>query len=363
MKLLIVEDSALMRRVLRENFADQDDLEIEFARDGEDALEKLAQFEPDVITLDINMPKMDGLTCLAHIMEIRPCPVIMLSSLTERGAMATFEALELGAVDFVAKPDGTVSVDMSSVMDELKRKIRMATQTRARTRRSVRVGAKPRVSKTSAAPAQRTRFPNCVGTELLLIGSSTGGPGAVQTILEEIPADFPLPILIAQHMPPKFTAAFSHRLNEACEVDVVELTETCPLQPGTVYLAAGGRDVVVRKKLNRLVAATVPSDPKYVWHPSVSRMVDSALDHVEARKLIGVMLTGMGDDGAAEMARIHKEGGATIAESEETAAVFGMPGQLIEHGGATCVLPVQRIASELRRWTENTIPARRRQCS
>jgi two-component system chemotaxis response regulator CheB len=366
MKLLIVEDSALMRRVLRENFADQDDLDLAFARDGEDALEKLESFEPDVITLDINMPKMDGLTCLAHIMERRPCPVIMLSSLTDKGAVATFEALELGAVDFVAKPDGTVSVNLESVMGELKRKIRSAASGRtARASRPTRRTRTPASRPRAIAPAAVTRrkVTRTYVPDLLLIGSSTGGPGSLQTLLEGIPAEFPAPILIAQHMPPKFTAAFAKRLNDTCNVEVVEVSETRLLHAGVVYLAAGGCDVVVRKKLNRLVAEPATSDPHFVWHPSVSRMVASALDHVPANRLMGVMLTGMGDDGSDEMAEIHKQGGSTIAESQETAAVFGMPGQLIEKDGASVVLPVHEIAAELCRWTSSLSSARRRQCS
>ena len=370
MKLLIVEDSALMRRVLRENLADQVGLEIAFARDGEDALEKLDSFEPDVITLDINMPKMDGLTCLAHIMDRRPSPVIMLSSLTERGAVATFEALELGAVDFVAKPDGTVSQDMSSVMDELKQKIQAAGQSRTRApRKSVVRSATPPAPSLKPRPAQRTpsqlprRVSRSEGTDLLLIGSSTGGPGVLQAILEKIPADFPVPILIAQHMPAKFTATFSRRLNEACAIKVTEVSRVEQLLPGNVYLAAGGRDVVVRKKLNRLIAESVPVDANHVWHPSVSRLVSSAMEHISAHRLAGVMLTGMGDDGATEMACIHQNNGWTIAESSETAAVFGMPGQLIARNGASIVLPAHEIADALLRQFGRSASIGVRKCS
>ncbi|OUD10610.1 hypothetical protein BVC71_03720 [Marivivens niveibacter] len=356
MKLLMVEDSALMRRVLRENVSADRRIDLAFARNGEDAIDKLQSFEPDVITMDINMPKMDGLTCLAHVMDIRPCPVIMLSSLTEKGATATFEALELGAVDFVAKPDGTVSTDISSIIDDLMQKVWSAFRTR-----------KPASIKKMKPPAAPVRNPMMdrarPRVELILIGSSTGGPGVVQHLLENLPSHLPVPILIAQHMPPRFTTTFAGRLGQICRHPVIEVTQTTPLEPGTVYLAAGGKDVVVDRKFNRLVASPVRSDPQFPWHPSVSRMCLTALDKIEPAKLIGVMLTGMGDDGSAEMARIHQRGGVTIAESADTAAVFGMPGKLIEKDGASVVLPFPDIPEQLSRWLGQSAPIRRRQCS
>lgn len=363
MKLLLVEDSALMRRVLRESFASERDIEIMFARDGEDALEKLEQFQPDVITMDINMPKMDGLTCLAHIMDRRKTPVIMLSSLTDKGTAATFEALELGAVDFVAKPDGTVSVDLSSVVDDLHQKVRSAYDASASRRtRAVRGFAANRNTQ-QASPAEARRL-NLARprTELLMIGSSTGGPGIVQNILEQMTGSFPLPILIAQHMPPKFTTTFAQRLDSSCPMDVIEVTEPMPLAAGKVYLAAGGKDVIVNRKFNRLMAEPATSDPRFPWHPSVSRMVMTALDKVDAKNLIGVMLTGMGDDGSTEMAQIHQRGGVTIAQSEDSSAVFGMPGKLIEKDGATAVLDAEDIPEQMKRWLGMVAPIRRSKC-
>lgn len=365
MKLLLVEDSALMRRVLREGFAQETDIEILFARDGEDAIEKLERFQPDVITLDINMPRMDGLTCLAHIMETRPCPVIMLSSLTEKGAIATFEALELGATDFVAKPDGTVSTDISGIIDELLAKIRTAYRKSTKTPKSggislrqpanlnkptVPVAVDPRVLK------MRPKI------DLVVIGSSTGGPGIVQSILECMPTGLPAPIVIAQHMPPKFTSTFASRLDATCKVDVIEVTEAMPLVAGCVYLASGGRDLVFSRKFNRLMAQPVKSDPRYTWHPSISRMVESALGVLDPKRLVGIMLTGMGDDGSSEMARIHQSGGVTIAESEASAAVFGMPGKLIEKAGATCVLDAADIPDQLLRWFGSAAVLRKTKC-
>ncbi|SOC20498.1 two-component system chemotaxis response regulator CheB [Rhodobacter sp. JA431] len=356
MRLLVVDDSALMRRMLQECFAGETDIDLLAARDGEDALAKLHSFEPDVITLDINMPKMDGLTCLAHIMEQRPCPVVMVSSLTERGALATFEALELGAVDYVAKPDGTVSLSLDLVYDELRSKVRAAfAGKRASQRKALRPSATRAAPKTHQSTAARTvqlasTRANKDPVELVVIGSSTGGPKTLSDILAALPADFPAPILIAQHMPPRFTRIYAERLAGICALEVRELDRAQPLHPGTAYIAQGAKDVVVTRKMRRLCAEPMPVDTGLTWHPSVSRMVASALEIIAPERLVGVMLTGMGDDGAFEMAQIHQGGGRTIAESEETAVVWGMPQQLVAQDGASVVLPCDRVAEQLQHW-------------
>ncbi|SOC21076.1 chemotaxis-specific protein-glutamate methyltransferase CheB [Rhodobacter maris] len=369
MRLLVVDDSALMRRMLQECFAGEPDIELLAARDGEDALAKLHSFAPDVITLDINMPKMDGLSCLARIMEERPCPVVMVSSLTERGALATFEALELGAVDYVAKPDGTVSLSLDLVYDELRAKVRAAfAGKRAKARNAARPAPARLAPKAPpAAPAARVVQigRNRAGSEpveLVVIGSSTGGPKTLGDILAALPADFPAPILIAQHMPPRFTRIYAERLAGICRIKIRELDRAQPLQPGTAYIAQGAKDVIVTRKMRRLCAEPMPLDGGLTWHPSVSRMVASALETLAPERLVGVMLTGMGDDGAAEMARIHQNGGRTIAESEETAVVWGMPQQLIAYDGASVVLPCDRVAEQLRHWLVVPAPQRTSQC-
>lgn len=373
MRLLIVDDSALMRRQLAKCFESEPDVEVALARDGEDALLKMREFQPDAITLDINMPKMDGLTCLAHIMEERPCPVIMVSSLTEKGAMATFEALELGAVDFIAKPDGTVSLSIDLVFDELRAKVRgVVNPSRRRTERP-RVAPRPSVRErvterlassrpAAARPSRRSVIQQSGDCDLVLIGSSTGGPGTLGAILEALPADFPAPILVAQHMPPRFTRTYSQRLQETCDIRIEEVDRPTPLEAGTVYIACGGMDVAVTHQLRRIVARPVDPDPDRIWHPSVAHMVQTATSVLDPKRLIGVMLTGMGDDGAREMAQIHIEGGRTIAESEETAVVFGMPQQLIEQGGASLVLPFDKVAAQLLRWVGTQTAERTAAC-
>lgn len=353
-RVLVVDDSALMRKHLREILQEEEDLEVYTARDGQDALDQIAQVDPQVVTLDINMPVMDGLTCLSRIMHESPRPVVMVSSLTEEGAAATFEALELGAVDYIAKPGGTVSLNLKQVGEQIRGKVRGAARSRVNRAR----GLRERLRAQRAACAARTtdRRPGAKGSVqrrrgVVLVGVSTGGPSTLETILSALPADFPWPIVVAQHMPARFTSAFARRLDNQCALEVREVDGAAELVPGVVLIGKGGADVVLRKRRDGLVARTVPEDDS-LWHPSVDRLVSSALDLVEPSDLIGVLLTGMGYDGAASMAGIHAGGGRTIAESEDSAIVFGMPQELIARGGATTVLDAERVAEQLRNWME-----------
>ncbi|HHQ41378.1 MAG TPA: chemotaxis-specific protein-glutamate methyltransferase CheB [Chromatiales bacterium] len=354
-KVLVVDDSALMRKVLREILTAEPGFEVETARDGEDALERIRELDPDVVTLDINMPRMDGLTCLAHIMSESPRPVVMVSSLTEQGALATFEALELGAVDYVAKPGGTVSLNLREVADEIRAKVRAAAG--ARTRRRAGAAAAP-ARPAPARPARRAGARAAArrpagrgdGTGLVLVGVSTGGPGTLEVILTALPEDFPWPVLVAQHMPARFTRVFAERLDRRCALAVREVQRAMPLEPGQIAIAQGDADVLVQRRLGRTTAVTTDPDESLLWHPSVERMVRSALEACPPERLVGVQLTGMGYDGAEAMAELHRRGGRTIAESEESAVVFGMPRELIERGGADVVLPRERIAAQLCEW-------------
>jgi len=349
-KILIVDDSALMRRQLVEVFKRAGEFEIRTARNGQEAIEENLSFEPDVITLDINMPVMDGLTALAHIMAQRPVPVVMVSSLTEKGALATFEALALGAVDYVAKPGGTISLSIEEIKQELITKVRVAARAKLRGRRGFR--GHPRGEQGSAPKPSLERWPD--GTEkpqgLVLIGSSTGGPSTLELILPSLPGDYPFPIIVAQHMPASFTGPFASRMDNLCALKVVEVREPMELKPCTVYIARGGADVVLTNRSDRAMVVPRPESKNFIWHPSVEILGQSALEHWEPEKLIGVMLTGMGYDGAEAFAEIKRRGGRTIAESEESAVVFGMPKELIARGGASLVLPAQRISGQLIGW-------------
>jgi two-component system, chemotaxis family, protein-glutamate methylesterase/glutaminase len=351
-KVLVVDDSALVRKLLGQVLAAEPDFEVAFARDGLEALEYLATAKPDVITLDVQMPRLDGLATLDRIMLERPCPVVMISSLTDEGAEATLEALRLGAVDFVAKPSGAVSMRMEAFAPQVVAKVRAAAGARLRSTHRLKDRIRHRIGGAGTPGSERRGAgpltpPAAVGDGLVLVGTSTGGPPALEALLIPLPADFPWPILVAQHMPASFTGPLARRLDGLCAVRVVECAQASELEPGTVYIGRGDGDLVVSRRRGILTAAPVASDRDYLWHPSADRLVRTAMEQVPAPQLIGVLMTGMGDDGARAMAELRAQGGRTIAEAEETAVVWGMPGELVKAGGADFVLPVQKIAERL----------------
>ncbi len=351
-KLLIVDDSALMRRQLTTLFQAEGDFEIRQARNGKEAVDENREFQPDVITLDINMPEMDGITALSLIMADRPAPVVMVSSLTEKGALATFEALNLGAVDYIAKPGGTISLSIGEIKTELVSKVRSAAKARIKSKGSSARGLVQRLKeereKSSTRPVAVRR--GVAGEGLVIIGVSTGGPRTLEDILPLLPADFPWPVLVAQHMPASFTRPFAERLNNICELTVVEADRPMPLEQGTIYIGKGGADMLLVQRAGKLTVIAKPENSEFLWHPSVELMGRSALEHCDPSRVVGVMLTGMGYDGADAFTEIKKRGGRTIAESEESAVVFGMPAELIERGGASLVLPSEKIAAQINIW-------------
>jgi two-component system chemotaxis response regulator CheB len=352
-----------MRKLLEGIFLDEGDFDIRLARNGNEALDLVRAFDPQIVTLDVQMPGMDGLTCLSRIMIEAPRPVVMISSLTEEGAEATLEAIELGAVDFVAKPGGAVSLEIDRLRPVLVEKVRAAAG--ARIRRTLRLTERVRHRIRGAVLASQSRpgrtrpqIDARVGdgavkagdgalSGLVLIGTSTGGPAALDVVLPQLPPDFPWPVLVAQHLPASFTGAFARRLDRGCHLDVVEVSQPMPLKPGTIYIGKGDADVTVAPRPAGLIAMPVPAKAGYLWHPSVERMVASALDHLDASQLIGVMMTGMGNDGAEAMKRLRLAGGRTIAEAESSAIVWGMPGELVKNGGAEKVRPLEDIAATI----------------
>jgi two-component system chemotaxis response regulator CheB len=351
-KLLVVDDSALLRKLLGQVFAAEADFEVAFARNGVEALEQLKTFAPDVITLDVHMPQMDGLTCLDRIMVERPCPVVMVSSLTAEGAEATLEAFRLGAVDFAPKPEGTASLHMEEWGPQLAAKVRGAAGAKLRSSLRLRERVRQRIGGAlSAGPARKKaallEVRSATGDGLVLVGTSTGGPPALEALLTALPATFPWPILIAQHMPASFTGALARRLNGICALSVVEVSTAVALQPGVVYIGRGDADLIVSRRAVGLVAMAAPAQAGYPWHPSADRLVRSAMDLLPASQLVGVLMTGMGNDGAEAMTLLHAGGGRTIAEAEETAVVWGMPGELAKAGGADWILPLGGIADRL----------------
>jgi two-component system, chemotaxis family, protein-glutamate methylesterase/glutaminase len=367
-RLLVVDDSALMRKLLSRVFSHEPDFEVRFARNGIEALEQAHSFAPDVVTLDVRMPQMDGLECLDRLMVERPCPVVMLSSLTADGAEATFEALRLGAVDFVAKPEGAVSLAIQDFAPELVEKVRAAAaatlsaslRLRERVRHRISGGtmvpqrsakeAKAHAVYTEVTVSQSTRV-SATGDGLVLVGTSTGGPPALEALLTNLPATFPWPIVIAQHMPASFTGPLAARLDRMSALSVVEVLQPMPLRAGHVYLGGGETDVVISRRPAGLIVLAAPVVRNYPWHPSTDRLVRSAMEHLLPDRLIGVLMTGMGYDGAEAMASLRALGGRTIAESEETAVIWGMPGELVRKGGADWVLPLPAIAPQLQTLT------------
>jgi two-component system chemotaxis response regulator CheB len=349
-KLLIVDDSALMRRLLNTVFQAEGDFIIRQARNGTEAVEQNKAFKPDVVTLDINMPEMDGITALSLIMAERPVPVVMVSSLTETGALATFEALHLGAVDYVAKPGGTISLSIEDIREKLAGKVRAAA--RAKLKGATAKGLAQRLrEEREKAPPRPVSFRRGPGNEgLVIIGVSTGGPRTLEDILPLLPPDFPWPVLVAQHMPPSFTRPFADRMNGLCQLPVVEASQPMTVEPGTIYIGKGGADIVVGQRNGKLTVLARPESREFMWHPSVELLGRSVLEHCDPTHVVAVMLTGMGYDGADAFTEIKKRGGRTIAESEESSVVFGMPAELIKRGGAGLVLHAEKIAKQLNAW-------------
>lgn len=353
-RLLVVDDSPLMRRLLGDIFATDPEFELAFARDGLEALSLLQGFAPHVITLDVNMPGLNGLETLDRIMLERPCPVVMFSALTTDGADAALEALELGAVEVLAKPTGAVSLKMDALAGDLIATVRAASTARVKKthRLAERIRLRAQTARLAHPPARRpvgkARSPATGAVEgLVVVGSSTGGPPALEALLTELPGDFPWPIVVAQHMPASFTGSLARRLDGLCALTVVEADRATTLEAGTVYIGRGDADMILSRRAGAIVALPAPSSDRYRWHPSVDRLMHSAMEVLPATRLAGVLMTGMGNDGAAAMTDLRAAGGWTVAESEATAVVWGMPGELVKAGGATVVADLPDIGGHL----------------
>jgi len=343
MRVLVVDDSALVRMAVSNILAKAGIEVVGTAKNGKEAVEKTLKLNPDVITLDIMMPVMDGLTALKMIMEKKPTPVIMLSTLTTEGARETLEALKLGAVDFVTKPSGPL-VDLSSIEKELVTKVKIVA------------GTSPnlmRIHNLKKLKLDVVRGSWGVKTEdvCVLIGSSTGGPSALEMIIPRLPADIPAPIFVVQHMPPDFTQQLAERLNSISEVEVKEAENNERVKDGVVYIAPGGYHMKVRRAANVVRIKIVDGEPVNAVKPSVDVTADSVVQ-AYGGNVVGVILTGMGEDGAYGMKMIKDRGGLTIACSEDTCVVFGMPKAAIEIGGIVSVKPVFEIAEEVVRFLE-----------
>ncbi len=349
-KVLIVDDSALMRKAIKEILLIDSSLEVVgSARDGEDAILKARELMPDVITMDINMPLMDGLTSMQYILtEFPNIAVLILSSLSQEGALTTFEALELGAFDYVAKPSGTVSSNIYIVGREIIEKVKAAykysrkTSVRDRIIRCKEVARPAKAVQNKTTSISTSSFVKKGASKVVVIGISTGGPNTLMEVLPKIPPNLNAAIIIVQHMPPAFTWTFAKRINDASSFDIKEAEIGDKIVNGNGFLAPGGFQLLVRKEVVRLT-----STPKTLFMPSVNVTMESILECYGGKNVIGVLMTGMGDDGADAMVKIRKAGGITIAEDESTAVVFGMPREAIERGGAEIIAPSHKIANEI----------------
>ena len=342
-RVIVVDDSALVRSLLAEIINRQHDMEcVGTANDPLIAREMIRELDPDVITLDVEMPRMDGIDFLGRLMRLRPTPVVMISTLTERGAEVTLKALELGAVDFVAKPRVGLSSGLNDLAGPIVDKIRVAAvaQVRRVHRDPVSSGA------TVSAPAPAAGLLGRLSTEkLIFIGASTGGTEAIKEVLVHLPADMPA-IVITQHMPPGFTTSFAARLNGLCQITVKEAVHGERILPGHAYIAPGGTQFHIGRSGANYVAI-VDDGPAVNRHkPSVEVLFKSAAALV-GRNAYGIMLTGMGNDGAAAMKEMKDAGSYNYVQDEASCIVFGMPREAIAHGAADEVLPLSQIAPAL----------------
>jgi len=358
-RLLVVDDSAFMRKALTMMLESDPSIKvIGTARDGQEGVEKVRLLKPDLVTLDIEMPRMDGLTALREIMDKTPVPVMMVSSISTEGAQATLDALELGAVDFIPKQMSYVSLDIVKIQADLIAKIKNIARrrhhlmARFRQRRFARIG---QGQTSSAPPATSTMVSYQPGkpvrkhshnVSIIAIGTSTGGPPALQAVVPRLPRNLPVGVIVAQHMPPAFTKSLSERLNGMSQVTVREAADGDKIEPGLVLVAPGGRHLTVRKRgsVSYAVVSDEPSDTLY--KPCVDVMMNSvAKEH--GRSSLSVIMTGMGNNGVVGIKSVKQHGGVVIAQDEASCIVYGMPRAIIEAKLADHVTSLDNIAGEI----------------
>lgn len=353
-QVLCIDDSALIRSILKEIINSQPDMEVVgVAPDPIIARDLIKQTNPDVLTLDVEMPKMDGLDFLEKLMRLRPTPVVMISSLTERGSEATLRALELGAVDFVAKPKLGMRDGMNEYADQIADKIRAAARARLRPRAAAPVAAGGSVSASASAPGAHVRADHAAASpaparthfssteKLIIVGASTGGTEAIKDFLLEMPPDCP-GILIVQHMPAGFTTSFAKRLDGLCRIRVKEAAHGERVLPGHAYIAPGDMHLSLGRSGANYVTELDQGPPVNRHRPAVDVLFRSAARNAGANAL-GVILTGMGKDGAVGMLEMRNAGAYNVAQDEASCVVYGMPKEAVAHGGVHEVLPLSQI--------------------
>lgn len=340
--VLVADDSAYMRKVISDMLNEDPQITvIETARDGLDALEKIKKLHPDVVTLDVEMPKMDGLTALQHIMEEVPTAVVMVSSLTQDSSKTTIKALSLGAVDFVPKPSGSISLDIHKVKADIISKVKTASKVSLQ-----KVKSNSIYLQTMKLEKPKSNVIKPVGVKskrAVLIGSSTGGPGALLQVIPKLPANLQAGILVVQHMPPGFTNSLAKRLNDLSMIQVKEAEQGDIVVNGCAYVAPGGYHMIIN---DQGIIEINQDPPKHSVRPAADVTFASAVKYF-GKNAVGVILTGMGFDGAEGMAMLKKAGGKTIAQDEASSIVYGMPKVVVEMGNADKVLAVNEIAESI----------------
>lgn len=354
-RVVVVDDSAFMRKALSMMLESDPTIKVVgTAGNGEDGLETIRRLNPDLVTMDVEMPRMDGLTALRHIMENDPVPVMMVSSITTEGASATLEALDLGAVDFIPKQMSYVSLDIVKIKEDLVAKIKnivgrkhiLMARFRERRRFSKLTGAtqvKPVTDYTRTTGLIQKKQHHI---DLVAIGSSTGGPPALNTVIAQLPPNLPAGIVIAQHMPPMFTKTLAERLNGLSRLTVREAVDGEPIEPGLVLISPGGKHLMVRKYGGRarVIVSEEPSDTLY--KPCVDVLFNSVAETC-GQSTLAVVLTGMGSNGVKGAQNIKAKGGVILAQNEATCVVYGMPRAVVEAHLADQVLPIENVASEI----------------
>jgi two-component system chemotaxis response regulator CheB len=341
-KVLVVDDSSFMRKTISRILeSDAGIVVVGTAPDGKFVQKKLESLNPDVITLDVEMAEMDGIQTLRQIMSSNPHPVVMLSSLTQDGADITVKALQLGAVDFVAKPSGQISLDMETQKSLIIEKVKAAAAVEVS-----RIRRRTYLPKQGSAVAEKSETPRATFstcTHVVMIGISTGGPQTLMNVLPQLPGDLPAAVVVVQHMPEGFTLSLANRLNEMCEMRVCEAAQGDYLANGTIYIAKGGSHMTITR--GKMI--TIGPEPYgSLYKPCVNVTLDSVSD-VFGRNLIAVIMTGMGKDGSQSIVRARSKGARTIAESQETAVIYGMPKEAISTGTVEFVLPAPRVAEKI----------------
>jgi len=333
-RILVVDDSAVIRRYLVK-LLEGAGYEVSIAKNGQEALEKLKESYFSLVTLDIEMPVLDGIATLKEIMKQKPTRVLMISAFTKDNADVTLEALELGAIDYIPKPKS--SVDIVKISEEILQKVKNV----------LTIIPKQLNRELTQFKEHSNVIESDIDMGFVLIGASTGGPRLIEQICKSLPKDYPHAVCVVQHMPTEFTANFAKRLNTLSKVEVLEADNGLELQRGRVIIAKGGKHLHIRRKLKKFTIVLAPNTRDRFFTPSVDEMFFSALEVLPPKKILAVELTGIGDDGADGMVALKKAGAYTIAESEKTAVVYGMPKEAAERGGATKVLDFNKIVDEI----------------